>query len=112
MSTAEVFSAFDLAASEPPPAPGRFSDLTSLVSYLRQVPNDLEPPARALQPEIGEVLVALAESPGCRLSRMSGSGATCFGIFDDRAAAEAAASELSRNRPQWWVAATGLFRGR
>lgn len=112
LPTGEVFAAFDGVFSTPPPAPGRFSDLTALVDHLRAAPNDLEPPARVLCPEIGEVLLALAECSGCRLSRMSGSGATCFGLFADRSAAVEAASEIRRHHPEWWVAATGLFQPR
>ncbi len=67
--------------------------------------NDLEAPARALQPAIGEVLDAMAASPGARLARMSGSGATCFGLFDDAEAAARAGKLLSDAHPGWWVRA-------
>jgi 4-diphosphocytidyl-2-C-methyl-D-erythritol kinase len=62
--------------------------------------NDLEPAANALCPVIGSVLASLAAVPGCLLARMSGSGATCFGLFVDTEAAEAAARGLVR--PGWW----------
>lgn len=64
--------------------------------------NDLEAPAIRVQPVIGEVLARL-RATGARLSRMSGSGATCFAIFDDAAAAHHAAQAIRLARPQWWV---------
>jgi 4-diphosphocytidyl-2-C-methyl-D-erythritol kinase len=67
--------------------------------------NDLEAPARALVPEIGAVLEALA---GARLARMSGSGATCFGLYENEAAREAAAARISALRPDWWLSQTRL----
>jgi len=81
-------------------------DRDALIRYLASKPNDLEPPARALQPVISDVLAALAGCEGCRLARMSGSGATCFGLFDTGAAAATAAQHLSGTRPAWWVAPT------
>ena len=65
--------------------------------------NDLEGPATKIQPVIGEVLASLGEADGVRLTRMSGSGATCFAIFDDAAAAQAAGRKLQLAHPGWWV---------
>ena len=65
--------------------------------------NDLQEPACRIQPVIGEVLSALGEADGARLVRMSGSGATCFAIFDDAVAAQAAARKIQLAHPQWWV---------
>ena len=67
--------------------------------------NDLETPARALVPEIGEVLDWLGGQPGAGISRMSGSGATCFGLFEDDSARDAAAAHCP---PSWWCLATHL----
>ena len=105
--TPQVFSR--LARRENPPLPDplpAFADAPTLVDWLAAQRNDLEPPARALAPEIDAVLSALAAAPGCRLARMSGSGATCFGLFPDAAAAERAAQALAR--PGWWVRAVRL----
>ncbi len=109
--TRDVFAA--LAAPALSPA-ARHDDVApagasaaELVSALASRRNDLEAPARRLQPVIGEVLAALRAS-GCRLARMSGSGATCFGLFDAAAAAQAAARELTDARPGWWVRACRL----
>ena len=70
--------------------------------------NDLEPVATKLCPAIAAVLAALRASTGCTLARMSGSGATCFAIFQGEAAAQAAARALGAAQPAWWVAATVL----
>jgi 4-diphosphocytidyl-2-C-methyl-D-erythritol kinase len=70
--------------------------------------NDLEPPACALMPEIGFGLDALAATQGCRLARMSGSGATVFGLFDDQRAARRAARALHKALPGWWIRPTLL----
>lgn len=67
--------------------------------------NDLEAPARTLVPEIGEVLAALC---GASIARMSGSGATCFGLYDTEAARDAAAARIRAARPGWWVSQTRL----
>jgi len=72
--------------------------------------NDLEPPARSLTPEIAEISALLAES-GARLVRMSGSGATCFGIFPSLQAAETAARQLHSQRPDWYFQATETAAG-
>jgi 4-diphosphocytidyl-2-C-methyl-D-erythritol kinase len=67
--------------------------------------NDLEAPARALAPVIDDLLAALASA---RVARMSGSGATCFGLYDDAAARDASAARLRAARPDWWLLATCL----
>jgi 4-diphosphocytidyl-2-C-methyl-D-erythritol kinase len=70
--------------------------------------NDLEAPAIALEPAIAEVLAALRALPGCRLARMSGSGATCFALFAAATAAIEGAQTLAVGHPHWWVRATSL----
>ena len=77
-----------------------------LVEYLADGQNDLEAPAVKLQPVIARVLAALRQQPGNDLARMSGSGATCFGLFASSRAANAAARSLSAAHPRWWVTAT------
>jgi 4-diphosphocytidyl-2-C-methyl-D-erythritol kinase len=67
--------------------------------------NDLEPPARALEPVIADMSAAL-EAAGATLVRMSGSGATCFGLFDSEESATAAGEEISASHPEWYVQAT------
>jgi 4-diphosphocytidyl-2-C-methyl-D-erythritol kinase len=73
--------------------------------------NDLEPAATALEPTIAKVLSALRSLPGCRLARMSGSGATCFALFAAAADAIGGAQSLAAAHPQWWVRATALGGG-
>jgi 4-diphosphocytidyl-2-C-methyl-D-erythritol kinase len=80
----------------------------ALVATLGGSGNDLEAPARRVAPILGEVLAGLAALPGCRLARMSGSGATCFALFDDCRASAVAAKALQRSRPGWWVKPTVL----
>ncbi|MDE0390134.1 MAG: 4-(cytidine 5'-diphospho)-2-C-methyl-D-erythritol kinase [Rhodospirillales bacterium] len=87
------------------------SDASALTALLRSRRNDLEPPARAQLPEIGRVLDWLGAMPGCLLARMSGSGATCFGLFADEATATQAARAIARENPDWWVHATQLVHG-
>ena len=77
--------------------------LPALIDWLVARPNDLEAPARRLAPAVDQVLAALARQPACLLSRMSGSGATCFGLFEQEAAARAAAADITRQNAGWWV---------
>ena len=70
--------------------------------------NDLQPAARAVLPLIGDILDRLSRLPGARFARMSGSGATCFAIFDSAGAARAASALVAADNPDWWIAATTL----
>ncbi|MBL8698556.1 MAG: 4-(cytidine 5'-diphospho)-2-C-methyl-D-erythritol kinase [Alphaproteobacteria bacterium] len=82
------------------------ADAQDLARLLRARRNDLTPGAVSLAASIAGALHALERSPGCRVARMSGSGATCFALYDDAEAAARAASALARAQPGWWVAAT------
>jgi 4-diphosphocytidyl-2-C-methyl-D-erythritol kinase len=73
------------------------------VEALAAASNDLEAPAMRIQPVIGEVIAALSATDGAWLARMSGSGATCFAIFENTADAQRAAQKIQLDRPQWWV---------
>lgn len=113
LATRDVFAALGappLPADRGSPAdlPSAFATLDSLITCLNRRPNDLEPPARARAPVIAGVLEALAAVPGSLLARLSGSGATCFALFGTWEAAEAAASRLTEERPQWWIAPARL----
>ncbi len=88
--------------------PEAVTDPEHLAAILKPTRNDLEAPARQIAPQIGAALAALRDQPGILMARMSGSGATCFGLAADDAAASAAALALKRARPDWWVAATRL----
>jgi 4-diphosphocytidyl-2-C-methyl-D-erythritol kinase len=82
--------------------------MPDLLHMLARTGNDLEAPAIALAPVIDDALRQLRALPACRLARMSGSGATCFGLFDSSRAATAAARVLRASRPGWWIRATVL----
>jgi 4-diphosphocytidyl-2-C-methyl-D-erythritol kinase len=100
LATAEVFRARTGGFSAPAELPAAWPDAAAMAGDIARLRNDLEPPAIALRPVIGTVLTGLAAAQGCLLARMSGSGATCFGLFADAATAEAAAGALAR--PGWW----------
>jgi 4-diphosphocytidyl-2-C-methyl-D-erythritol kinase len=93
-------------------APARFveapRDAAGLAAVLRRRRNDLTEAATALVPAIRDVLAVLDATPGCLLARMSGSGATCFGLYADRAAARDAAAFLAGRQRGWWVVPTAL----
>jgi 4-diphosphocytidyl-2-C-methyl-D-erythritol kinase len=79
-----------------------------LIDALNQSGNDLEAPGISLYPVIGDVLAALRDLPGCKLARMSGSGATCFALFDESGLATKAAGLLAGRRTGWWIRQTIL----
>ncbi len=116
VATKDVFAALglkpgDAFGSDQHAKPIAWPQTTSTADWVRAIAsgrNDLEPPALRIQPVIGDVLAALHTSDGCLLARMSGSGATCFGVFCDDAAAHAAAQNIHTGEPRWWVVATML----
>jgi 4-diphosphocytidyl-2-C-methyl-D-erythritol kinase len=101
LSTPSVFRARAGDFSSVAALPAAWPDAASLAATLHQTRNDLEPPARLLAPAIADVLAAIAADPSCLLARMSGSGATCFGLYKSASTARAAARSLAR--PEWWV---------
>ncbi|MEZ5930426.1 MAG: 4-(cytidine 5'-diphospho)-2-C-methyl-D-erythritol kinase [Alphaproteobacteria bacterium] len=68
--------------------------------------NDLEAPAIRIEPAIGAVLDALRDQSGCALARMSGSGATCFGLFASLGERDQAVAQIAASEPTWWVIGT------
>jgi 4-diphosphocytidyl-2-C-methyl-D-erythritol kinase len=108
LATKDVFAGWRPAAEPGPPldlAVIASADHARLLQTLTQQPNDLEAPAIKLAPAIAGVLAALRALPGCRLARMSGSGSTCFGLFDLATTAQGAAETLGHKYPQWWMRA-------
>ncbi len=99
LPTADVFAARHGDFSSVPAATRSWSDLASLVEALAARGNDLTPAATALCPAIGDVLAFLRASPAVRYAAMSGSGATCFALYDTSAAAERAAASVPA---AWW----------
>jgi 4-diphosphocytidyl-2-C-methyl-D-erythritol kinase len=113
VATRDVFTALGLRNGEllvgatnvidSPAWPDGGATVADWVDALEIVPNDLEAPAIRIQPLIGDVLSALGGSDGVMLSRMSGSGATCFAIYREAASAQRAAEQIRRDHPGWWV---------
>ena len=104
VSTPAVFARLAQKENAPMPddLPG-WPDGLSLVDWLSLQRNDLQMPAVKEVPEIAAVLTALALTDGALLTRMSGSGATCFALFESRPHADAAAARLAEGNPWWWV---------
>ncbi|WP_150291373.1 4-(cytidine 5'-diphospho)-2-C-methyl-D-erythritol kinase [Sphingobium estronivorans] len=101
VSTARIFGAWDRIDR----GPLRAADLAELIAEGR---NDLEPPAMEAAPVIADVLAALRSCEGVKLSRMSGSGATCFALFDTDRHLAAAAVALRARHGHWWIAETRI----
>jgi 4-diphosphocytidyl-2-C-methyl-D-erythritol kinase len=110
VSTARAFAGLGPIEPAARPASPIPASRAELLEWLHACGNDLEAPARRLVPAIPRVLEALGAQPGCRLARMTGSGATCFGVFDDPAAAQAGAAAVLRAHPKWWVVSTASRR--
>ena len=104
VATPAVFKARCGEFSVPARFEGRVADARVLSAFLSERRNDLTAAALSLAPEIGAALGALEAEPGTLLARMSGSGATCFALFADAAAARAAAARLAAAHRRWWVA--------
>ena len=109
VSTPAVFSALQHRDNAPLPAPDGLNDKDSFLEWLRAVRNDLQPPAERMVPAIGDCLTALRDA-GASLARMSGSGASCFGVFASAEAAQTAAESLRQQHPGWFTAATRSLR--
>lgn len=111
LPTPAVFAALDTANNPPlPPNLPNWRDLDTFATWLTHQRNDLEPPAIRLAPAIGSVLTAIGASPGCLLARMSGSGATCFGLFAHADQAGNAAKAIRQDHGGWWVATGPVLR--
>ena len=103
--TGAVYRAYDAgpsAAADRPAPPADWS-VSVVIDWLAHQRNDLQAPAVGLSPAIGQALSAVAATPGVALARMSGSGATVFGLCSDQAAARDAARRIAADHPQWWV---------
>lgn len=103
LQTAAAFAALESRENPPleaPPQPG----FMAFTRWLARQRNDLETPARALVPQVDAVLARLRAQPGVELARMSGSGATCFGLCRDLATAKQVAKAIQISEQGWWVA--------
>ncbi|MEN3930391.1 4-(cytidine 5'-diphospho)-2-C-methyl-D-erythritol kinase [Microvirga sp. W0021] len=109
VSTPAVFSALGLEkgqqyrSADAMQLPVVIKTQEQLISLLMQTENDLQAPAISQCPKIAKVLNALEALSGCEFARMSGSGATVFGIFDNFDHAESAAASVSAQHPHWWA---------
>jgi 4-diphosphocytidyl-2-C-methyl-D-erythritol kinase len=111
--TRQVFEALRLAPGSrfEPDAPWAVTPKPSAPFSLDSIAssrNDLEAGALTIAPEIGDVLKRLSRLPEARATRMSGSGATCFALFDRRATAVAARRQIAGDHQQWWIKTTLL----
>lgn len=115
-STAAVYRAYDAAgpraSADRPALPDRFESVEELAAFLSTTRNDLEAPAAALQPAIDDVVETLRGEPEALFVRMSGSGATVFALCRSEIDAATLAERLSSERPDWWIRACSLGRGR
>jgi 4-diphosphocytidyl-2-C-methyl-D-erythritol kinase len=112
VATAQVFKALAVRTgtavpSKLLPLPATARELAMVLDHLA---NDLAAPAKAIAPVIMRVESALVATDGCSIARMSGSGATCFGIYETMAAAEIAAAAIAKAHPDWWVRAAKAVR--
>ena len=107
VATADVFRARSGPFSSAMPALPGWPDASALAASLSGSGNDLQAPAIAVAPAIAAVLARLSGLPGCLLARMSGSGATCFGLFADAAQAARGAGSLPHG---WWTSAGPLYQ--
>ena len=110
VSTSDIFNALGMKPgsaehiTEPIAGPKPFLDAQEMVSYLKETRNDLEPIAAQMVREIDDVLEILFAQSACLLARMSGSGATCFGLFETQDDAASAAQNIKSANPNWWTA--------
>lgn len=109
VSTPAVFGAMQSRKNpKMPEVLPRFAGVNDFALWLATQRNDMQSAAIGLEPSIASVLKALASDATCKIARMSGSGATCFGLFEDRNSASAAAATLRAAHPDWWVVATKI----
>jgi len=105
--TGAVYRGYDAAGApggdDRPNLPEAFESVEELAAVMAGLRNDLEAPAIALNPAIGEALEALRGEPEALLARVSGSGATCFALCSSDIEAEGLAERIERLRPDWWV---------
>lgn len=107
--TKDVFAALEKRSGAEGKLPaGGFRDIADLLRFLDASRNDLEEPARRIQPVIAEVLTALSALPGALFARMSGSGATCFALFPDDESCRRAAAIVAAAHAGWWIAPTSV----
>lgn len=108
LSTPTVFRGLTHKQNPPLEALPKGNTPAEWLDWLKRQRNDLEAPAVQLAPRITEVLTALQQTDGSQRVSMSGSGATCFGIYASAKQAREAAKQIAANYPNWWIRATRL----
>jgi 4-diphosphocytidyl-2-C-methyl-D-erythritol kinase len=108
--TPKVFARFSGTYREPIPLPLSLENFKELVAFIRATSNDLQDAACDIEPEIRIALQELDAQKGCALARMTGSGATCFGLFENDALAQKAAKAIAAKNKGWWAKAGWLNR--
>ena len=109
LATKEVFAALEQKNNNPMPSRlPIFSSFKELVHFVRTYRNDLEETAIKLEPIIKKVLSEICKNKNCLVSRMSGSGPTCFGLFENYSKAHSAKLRLMKDFPNWWVVSSKL----
>jgi 4-diphosphocytidyl-2-C-methyl-D-erythritol kinase len=107
--TAQIFKRLNARTGALAPRPFAGATAHDLALWLDHTTNDLAAPAVAIAPVVTQVEAAITATQGCLLARMSGSGATCFGLYASRAEASAAAEAITAQHPAWWVRAASLY---
>jgi 4-diphosphocytidyl-2-C-methyl-D-erythritol kinase len=108
--TADIFMRYNSAFKNPQTLPEDLRDFNRLITFLHEQDNDLEAPACEVVPEVSNVLSAFKTQDGCALARLSGSGASCFGLFRTELESRKAAQEIKKENPDWWVKTGWLNR--
>lgn len=109
VSTPAMFAALKQANNQCiPPLGSGFGTIAELTNWLGQTRNDLQVPAEKLVPEISQIIASLTEAKGTILTRMSGSGATVFGLYASRDDAQNALEKIKSENQAWWAVATKI----
>ena len=106
--TADVYRAFKPPFATKQTLPPKIANWKALLALADAMPNALQAPALGLMAEIAQVLDVIGKTDACKLARMSGSGAGCFGLYDNEMAAKTAATYIASKQPNWWCIASSL----
>ena len=108
--TQDIYNNFNKDFKKPIDIPSTLNELEKLTDFLSLQSNDLTSAAIQYKPKITDVIKTIKEQENCLLSRMSGSGSTCFGIFLNTHDAKKAANNISKTHPNWWIKSGFLNR--
>ncbi|WP_394346557.1 4-(cytidine 5'-diphospho)-2-C-methyl-D-erythritol kinase [Meridianimarinicoccus aquatilis] len=110
VSTPAVFKRLERRDNPPMQIPAEDAGIDTFVQWLAVQRNDMQSAACQIEPVITDVLTALSKTPGCALARMSGSGATCFGLFYDAKSAEQAQATIASKNGGWWCQSAAILK--